>query len=242
MQELGQINTNIIVLEEADLGNLPNLTEAAILALPSPNLGDMKLNTDTNQIVYYNGTNWITLSTGSLVLNTDFNEDFESGSLATNGWVKVDGGENDFEIGSAEIANGSFGVYVSNNGGTSATYSSVGGGLDVSHIYIDILMPAATTDLILQFDWKCEAEVGFDWGSVYNAPTSVTPVANTAISGIYQIGQSEYNDQSTYTTEQISLPVGQAGTTRRIIFSWRNDTSVENQPPMCIDNVKILFA
>lgn len=216
----------------------PRLDNAGMFSISAPRTGLIIFNTDINQPAYWDGLKWIAVD-GSTIFNVGFSEDFESGSLATNGWVKVDGGENDFEIGSAETNGGSFGVYVSNNGGTSAVYSSVGGGVDVSHLYIDILMPAATTDLVLQFDWKCEAEVNFDWGSVYNKPTSFTPVANTAIVGD-QIGQSQYNNQSSYVTEQIALPVGQAGTTRRIIFSWRNDASVENQPPMCIDNVKIL--
>jgi len=62
------------------------------------------------------------------------------------------------------------------------------------------------------------------------------------VSGIYTVGQAQYNNQSVFTTENIDLDTANAGTTRRIIFSWRNDTSVEDQPPMGIDNVKLLWA
>lgn len=170
-----------------------------------------------------------------------FVEDFESGSLATNGWVKVDGGENDFEIGAAEKNGGTYGVYVSNDGGATNQYSSVGGGLDISHLYIDINLPASASEILLEFDWKCEAEVGFDFGEVFNATTGTTPTPNTAVSASLKVGKAEYNNQSIFTKDQIIIPNAQAGTTRRFIWSWRNDSIVENQPPLAIDNVKILY-
>lgn len=168
-------------------------------------------------------------------------DDFESGDFTGAPWVLANGGENDWEVGTAAVAEGTYGAYISNDGGTSNVYSSIGGGLDVSHLYIDIPMPNATSELILSFDWRCEGEVGFDYSNVFDVTTGTTPLANTEL-GAGLVGQSQYNDQSTFTKEQISLPIGEAGTTRRIVFSWRNDTFIENQPPMAIDNVKILYS
>lgn len=171
---------------------------------------------------------------------TYLSEDFEGGVLPV-GWTLVNGGENDWIVGTAAAALGTYGLYISTDGGTSNTYSSVGGGLDVSHVYVDIPLPSAVNAMFLVFDYRCEGEIGFDYGNVFNAPTSVTPVANVEVSGIYEVGSAEYNDQSTFVTELIEIPIGQAGTTRRFIFSWRNDTFIENQPPMAIDNVKIVY-
>lgn len=167
-------------------------------------------------------------------------EDFEGGALPA-GWTLVNGGENDWHVGTDTASSGTYSLYISNNGGTTNQYSSVGGGLDVSHAYFDVLLPNATGAMALIFDYRCEAEIGFDYGNVFNAPTSVTPVANTEVSGTYLVGSAEYNDQSSWVTESIDIPLAQANTTRRFIFSWRNDTTIENQPPFAIDNVKIAF-
>ena len=169
-------------------------------------------------------------------------DDFESGSFATEGWSVVNGGENDWFVGAAAKESGNFGAYISTDGGTTNTYSSVGGALDVSHIYIDIDLPNATNEMILEFAWRCEAEAGFDYGNVYNADTITTPFPNVEVPAGLLIGQAEYNNQSVFIKEQIQLDIGQAGTTRRFIFSWRNDSSIQNQPPMGIDNVKILYS
>ncbi len=185
---------------------------------------------------------FIDLKTNEEYLMTSFFDDFESGSFATKGWVTVDGGENDWEIGTAAKESGTFGAYISNDGGTNNQYSSVGGAVDRSHLYVDILLPNALNKIILEFDWRCEAEVGFDYGRVFNELTSYNPAPNVAVPIGSIIGQNEYNNQSVFTSERIELPIGQAGTTRRLIWSWRNDSTVENQPPMAIDNVKILFS
>jgi len=216
----------------------------AMFNIPSPGNGLTIFNTDLNTLAYWDSTKWVAIN-GEKIFNVNFNEDFESGSLATNGWVKIDGGENDFEIGTATSNGGTYSVYVSNDGGTSNLYSSLGGGLDVSHIYIERLLPTALTDVLIEFDWKCEGEVGFDYANVFSCATSVTPVANTELvdngTTIQRIGQLEYNNQSVWKKERITLPFAQAGTNRRIVFSWRNDSIIENQPPIAIDNFKILF-
>jgi len=177
---------------------------------------------------------------GELYLAIDFQENFEGGVLPA-GWTVVNGGENDWNVGTAAASEGTNGLYISNDAGVSNVYSSIGAGLDVSHVYVDIALPVASNQLILEFDWRCEAEVGFDWGSVYKTLPAFTPTANVENPAIDQIGQSEYNNQSVFDTERINLPLVDGGTTKRFIWSWRNDTTVENQPPMAIDNVKILF-
>jgi len=155
------------------------------------------------------------------------------------------GGENDWFVDTATSSTGTYSLYISTNGGTTNSYSSVGGGLDVSHAYLDIeLPPVAPAILRLQFDWRCEGEVGFDYANVFNGLTSFTPIGDTeVVDGVDAdlIGKAEYNDQSSWTTEQIDIPLAQVGTTRRFIWSWRNDSFVEGQPPIAIDNVKIIY-
>ena len=186
--------------------------------------------------------NFVNKTTGEQYLIEVLIDDFESGDFSGAAWNIVDGGENDWKVGTDAVDSGTYGAYISNDAGVNNQYSSIGGGLDVSHMYIDIALPNATSEIFLKFDWRCEAEIGFDYGNIFNATVGTVPTANSEVSGTFEIGQSQYNDQSTFIEEMISIPIGQAGTTRRFIFSWRNDTSVQNQPPMAIDNIKILYS
>lgn len=216
------------------------ITTNDMFLINNPKISVPLFNTTLNEIVYWNGSVWVAIN-GTIIFNEVLIDDFESGSFATKGWVTVQGGENDWYVGTDNTLDGTNSAYISNNDGVSNAYSSNGGALDVSHVYLDILMPSATTNLILQFDWLCEAEVGFDYGQVHDVTTSTIPEANTELGSTGLIGLNQYNNQSIKTTEQITLPISEAGTTRRIVFSWRNDSSVENQPPFNIDNIKIKY-
>ena len=165
------------------MNNLP-ITTAQMFAMLSPEIGVVFFNTDLETLVTWTGNSWIEFESKD-IFKTAFIEDFESGSFATNGWVTVNGGENDWFVGtnSANPLDGVNSAYISTDGGTTASYSSIGGGLDVSHVYIDIAIPVGATNITFQFDWVCEAEVGFDWGSVYNKTTAFTPLADTEIVG-----------------------------------------------------------
>ena len=218
---------------------LDGLTTAEIFAL-TPTLNEMRFNTDLGRHVMFDGTSWHIISELERLHNLHFFETFEGGNFTDKGWVTVNGGENNWIVGTDEKASGTYGAYISKTGGN-ANYGSQGAGLDVSHVYKDILMPAGPlSQLIIEFDWKCEGEVNFDGANVFNKPTSFTPVANTEVVGD-EVGLGQYNDQSIFIPEQIELDTALAGTTRRIIISWRNDTSIENNPPMCFDNFKILY-
>jgi len=201
-------------------------------------------NVESDRILVWRNdiNNFVDLATGLVYYATLFFEDFESGSLATNGWVKVDGGENDWEIGGAAKQSGNFGLYVSNDGGATNTYSSVGGGQDVSHVYIDIDIPSSATDIFIEFDWRCEGRIFQDRGTLNSCPTSVNPAANVELSDIYRIGNNEYNDQGVFGFIRVPVDAAIAGTTRRFVFSWRNNATLEIQPPMAIDNFRIIYA
>ena len=229
---MGKLHVDAIEFDE--------LTTAQIFAL-NPGTNELAYNSELGKYYFWDGSKWREVSLGAELFLTHFEEDFETGSFTDNGWVTVQGGENDWFVGTAAKASGTYGAYISTDGGTSNTYSSVGGSLDVSHLYIDILLPAGPLNsLVMEFDWRCEGEIGFDAMQIRNVPTTTTPVANTELVDP-TIGLLQYNDQATFIQEQIALDTAQAGTTRRFVFSWRNDSSVENQPPICFDNFKILY-
>ena len=176
---------------------------------------------------------------------TVFTEDWESGSFATNGWTAVNGGTNDWFVGTATNNGGTFGAYVSDDSGTSNSYN-----IDVaqvSHVYKDITFSAGANTANISFDWRCTGENAagddqYDYLRVFLVETTTTPVAGTQLT-TGQIGAIKYNQQATYTSASIDLSSANDfdfdGATYRLVFSWRNDGSVGTDPPAAIDNIVV---
>lgn len=160
----------------------------------------------------------------------------------TNKWVVVNDTTNKWFIGSATtFSGGGTSIYVSNNSGTTNTYTN--NVAQVSHFYKDISFPKnLQSDVTLSFYWKCVGEVGFDYGRVFLTTTETTPVAGTQVSTTFQIGLANYNNSATYQLSTITIPrVSVIDSTKRLIFSWRNDGSVGTNPPMAIDSLRLHF-
>ncbi|KAA9331248.1 GEVED domain-containing protein [Adhaeribacter soli] len=179
------------------------------------------------------------LSQNAFAQTTVLNEGWESG---TNGWTIVNGTQtNKWFVGSATAATGSNSAYISNNAsGTTHNYSTTN--TSTVHFYKDVTFPAGETDITLSFKWKNAGESGWDFIKVFLAPTTVTPTAGSQQSS-NQIGLTDgYVSSSTFTTASFKLAAANAGTTKRLIFSWRNDGSGGSQPPGSIDDILITTA
>ncbi|MCS7029208.1 MAG: hypothetical protein NZ519_10650, partial [Bacteroidia bacterium] len=165
---------------------------------------------------------------------------FELGpTFAANGWTVVNGGTNEWYVGAVGVPfAGTRCAYISNTGG--ATYNYDVNSSSVVHFYRDISFPAAEPNIQLSFRWKGQGEGGFDYIRVYLVPISVTPVAGILLSS-GQIG-GNFNLQGTYQLATLNLPCSAAGTTMRLVFSWRNDGSIGTQPPGAIDNIQVTSA
>lgn len=196
---------------------------------------------------------------------TIFNEDWESNSFTTNGWSVVNDSENIWVIGTAEnnTVGGSYGAYISNDGGTSATYNI--NNSEISHFYRDFEISSTLSSAVITFDWICWGEnaagaTQYDYGAVVLADTGTTPTAasevNTAQAttdgggnptGNGRIGATsnlgKFNlayggSNNNWKTEFIDLS-NFIGQTKRVIFTWVNDGSVGVNNPFCIDNIKL---
>ena len=158
---------------------------------------------------------------------TDFG--FTNGTQ-TNKWVS-----------GAATGNTGNSIYISNNGTANAyTISST----SVVHAYRDIIVPTGTTEAQFGFDWKAGGESTYDYLRVWLVPASYQPVAGTQITagtGRIQIG-TNYNLQTAWQNFlNPSLNIGSfAGSTMRVVFEWRNDGSGGVQPPVAVDNVRLL--
>ena len=170
-----------------------------------------------------------------------FNEKGDSYSFNTNGWVTVNDTTNYWVMNSGTtFSGGSTSIYITNDGTTNAYTNTTA---QVSHFYKDITFPPTLSGPVtIKFYWKCTGEVGADYGRVFLAPTSVTPVAGTEVSTTYRIGLSEYSNQASYTSSSITIGRNTAlGQTKRLIFSWKNNSSAGSNPPMVIDSLRLSF-
>lgn len=177
-----------------------------------------------------------------------FSDDFESGDFVTGGWVTVNDSPNVWIVGSADALSGSFGAYISDNS-INAQYNN--NTSVVSHLYKDVVIPSEIENLIIEFDIQCAGEndsgsTQWDYGKTFLTDTTFTPVAGTepTISGtVRQIGRFKYVDSP--TTEHVVISINKTdlanviGTTQRLIFTWKNDSSIGANPSFNIDNVVI---
>ncbi|MDH6254348.1 hypothetical protein M2347_004075 [Chryseobacterium sp. H1D6B] len=165
-----------------------------------------------------------------------YNQDFST----ANDLTFVNGTQvNKWVYGSAAGNTGSS-IYISNNG-TANSYTI--GTSSVTQAYRDITIPAGSTIANFSFDWKADGETTYDYLRVWLVPASFTPTAGTQIAagtGRIQLG-ANYNQQTTWLNYlNTSLNVSSfAGSTMRLVFEWRNDSSGGTQPPVAIDNISL---
>ncbi|MBL8000973.1 MAG: hypothetical protein JNL05_03335, partial [Flavobacteriales bacterium] len=184
-----------------------------------------------------------------------------SGSFLDNGWTAANSSSptvNPWVTGTA-ITNGAIqgsSAYVSNNGGTSATYDDAN---SQNYFYRDVAIPAGQAAITLEFDWMCQGEsagaVPFDMIQVFYAPTSVTPAGSNTYPGANNVvpagltgatvippSTTFFNGQSNAQHAVSNLPTSLSGTTVRIIFGWKNDgpSGVAPAPAGVIDNVSLI--
>ncbi|MFZ1702984.1 MAG: fibronectin type III domain-containing protein [Saprospiraceae bacterium] len=176
---------------------------------------------------------------------------FENGAtFGANGWTESSGSNNPWSLGTA-ISTAPFNnrsAYISNDGGATTAY-------DITtpcgnYFWRDITIPAGETKIVLTFNWQGQGESTWDMWQVFTAPTSITPVGSNVhpgsgatnipvgITGATYVGNG--NLQGTIQTATLFLPPSLAGTTFRLIFFWKSDTSGGTQPPAGIDNISLL--
>ncbi len=186
----------------------------------------------------------------SLLINPYGDGGFETGNtLALNNWQVVNSGTNAWTVGTLPTGFTNRSAYISNDGGTSWAFTN--SSITASHIYKDITFPPGETEITLSFNWKALGEAS-SWDAiiVYYCPTSVTPVTSSPTStgnaatwtggSPVALGAQLWNQGTNTQTFTICLPPGFAGTTQRIVITWKSDTSGGSNPPAAVDNVAIV--
>ena len=185
---------------------------------------------------------WIpgpSFSTTQIPATIPYNQNF----TASNDFGFINGTQiNKWAYGAA-TGNPANSIYISNTNGTTNAYAI--GSESIVQAYRDIAVPAGASIATLSFNWKADGESTYDYLRVWLVPSSYMPTAGAQIAagaGRIQLG-SNYNQQTTWQTYLNStLNISSfAGTTMRLVFEWRNDTSGGTQPPAAVDNIKLLI-
>ncbi|MFP9100372.1 T9SS type A sorting domain-containing protein [Flavobacterium sp. RHBU_24] len=161
--------------------------------------------------------------------NSDEGFVFSNGTQA-NQWV----------VGQATANNSESSLYITNNQGTSNAYTFTSS--STVHAYKDIAIPAGTNTITVSFDWKSMGEEQWDYMRVWLAPATYTPMPGVQVTSANSAQQIAGNfaanpEWTTHTATINILPF--AGTTRRLIFEWRNDFAAGINPPAAVDNINI---
>jgi gliding motility-associated-like protein len=181
----------------------------------------------------------ISFNTAQIPTSLDYYEDFEG---ANPGWTLNNGTQtNKWVVGTATSSSPTHSLYISDNNGTSNNYN--GNSASVVQAYKDLMIPATAGQIYISFDWKAQGEGTADYLRAWMVPVTYTPTPGTQITaggGRVQLG-TNFNQQNTWQTEDIVLnvPAAWAGQIMRLVFEWRNDTSVANQSPAAVDNVNV---
>lgn len=186
-------------------------------------------------------------------INPATNGGFETGTtFASNGWTSNTPPQGSFNqwiigIGATTGFTGTRAAYVTNARNANPpphAYANNNG--RVTHMYRDITIPAGESNITLNFDWICDGETTYDRMRIWLVPTTWTPTygnqigaTGTAPTGRIQVG-GDYSEQYTWQNSTETIPTAYAGTTFRLVFEWRNDNSVLNNPPIAIDNVSLV--
>ena len=182
---------------------------------------------------------------------------FENGaSFVANNWLLPTNTAptNQFWVGTTGGASAGVNcAYVSDNL-TGATHNYNTSATSTFLFYRDVTFPAGQTDIRLTFKWKGQGESSWDYVTVFSMPTTNVPLHNspagafqswlaipTAYPGaVVHCTPPNLNLQSGYQTQTICLPASYAGTTRRLVFMWSNDSSGGTQPPAAVDEISLV--
>jgi hypothetical protein len=161
-----------------------------------------------------------------------FYEDFEG---TTHSFTIVNGSQtNKWYVGTAVANGGAKSAYISNTNGTSNAYDR--NSSSTVHMYCDITFPSSTSPYTLAFHWRAQGQDNSDRLRVRLVETS-TSITAGSYSGT-SLGDYSRGGATTWNQATISIPEANSGTTKRLVFTWINNSGSSGvQPPAAIDNI-----
>jgi type IX secretion system substrate protein/Ig-like domain-containing protein/fibronectin type III domain protein len=200
------------------------------------------------------------ISAQTILIDPNGDGGFENGSdFATNGWTTANDALNTWNVGTVPgWFTGGKGAYVSNDSGTTWAYGTTT--INRSHFYRDVAFPVGAESITLNFDWRANGnDTNWDNLLVYIMDTSITPTnVGPTTTNTTTTGWAGYTNGTTghfllqrngtivpttttavtysFTAAQLSYV---SGTTKRLVFVWKNDGSGGTNPPASLDNISL---
>ena len=198
------------------------------------------------------------VSAQTLIVNPHTDGGFEMGNtFAANDWTVVNAtGKNNWFLSNNTLTAGTYTfaptdsrvAYISQSAnGASWTYDITD--YSTTHIYKNVTFPAGQEIIKLKFRWNARGEgPRYDVLYVFTCPTTLTPVvgqpSGTAVfptwtgTGTVMVHDTLFTSPiSTGSTSEVTLPASFAGTTRRLVFTWKNGNTLGVQPPAALDSI-----
>lgn len=175
------------------------------------------------------------------IINPTGDGGFETGgTFAANNWTVVNDGTNAWFVGNASTPSaGARCAYISSSAtGTNNNYNR--NNSEVSHFYRDInYLPSGTS--VLTFKWKGRGETGSDYISVYLTDINFTPTAGILPPAASLIGGPYFNSPGGGNIWQsVSINVPCYSSTKRLVFTWRNDNNGGSSPAGSVDEIRLV--
>jgi hypothetical protein len=172
-----------------------------------------------------------------LINNTDRAFENATSSFAANNWSTAQpGNTRQWQVGTA--AGGSTkAAYV----GSGSNYNGANNS-SVQHFYRDVAIPTGATSVTFRFDLRMPTtDNGDDYIRVYRTTTSNTPVSGTVPgTGYTQIFNNTATAYASFTTMSSVDLTSLAGTTVRLVFTFRSDGNSPHANP-AVDNVSLTY-
>lgn len=173
---------------------------------------------------------------------TLFSEDFESG--AATGWSAgsfIDpAGLNVWVVGTAAgFAGSTYSAYITRDpdpGTQPFRYNRTS--VSDAGLFTPVIDATGLSDLTLEFDFKCDGEVNYDYGLLLYSntpPYNIFSLLDGSSSAPY------VNQGSTTVTRTLNLPAVLEDTAFVLCWNWMNDGSIKSDPPFGIDNITLTY-
>ena len=171
-------------------------------------------------------------------------EDWTSTTPSSDWTIKNDGTytDNEWKIGSAVKYDGSYSMYITNDGGVSCEYDSTGtdGNFDIAHLCSkQLTIPSGKDTLNVQVRIMCKGEAAdYDYGALYWVSSLLTVYAGSEISSLNRVGSKYLHGDNAWheVDEDISVTAGDTG---YLVWSFKCDYSVEQNPPLAVDHIRV---
>lgn len=194
-------------------------------------------------LLLFSATIITSLIHGQFIINpgvsTNPNGSFENATqtFPANGWTVVNGTDNHWRVGNITNCVGTNSAYIGQSAGVN-TYTNVS---SINHLYRDVTFPSSPTCFTLSFNWKAQSESSYDRIRVYLVPTSSTISAGSLPTGGIELTTTYLSGNTTCQTFSTTIPASNAGTTKRLVFTWQNDGSINGSTAATVDNISLTY-